>query len=354
MSMQQQIDRLIACRAAEWYELLRNGGAHVEEKVRAEFVDWICESPRHMEAFLAVAASVSFIRGALAQDRFDLQQHLQTATADVVTLPGTTTGRPASPPAVRVRRFRRGWYAAAAAVGILAIGTLIWSARPTVEHFETAIGEQRTLQLAEGSIVNLNALSRITVRFDDSRRQIVLERGEATFKVMHNATRPFSVYAHGAVVEAVGTQFNVYARHDGATTVAVLEGKVRVSDEMVSMARPPAEPMALMAGQVASIRPDGRIERQTDMDAMEAIAWQQRILIFKRTSLEDIVTEFNRYNKSVQFELENIEPGSLRFTGIFSADDPQSLADVLMREPDLRVRRRQNAIVIIGVGVRRL
>ncbi len=237
---------------------------------------------------------------------------------------------------------------------IVAIGALLWSNRSIVEHFETTTGEQRTLQLAEGSIVNLNTLTRIRVRFDDSRREVMLDRGEATFKVAPDPRRPFSVHAQGAVVEAVGTQFNVYARHDGATAVAVLEGKVQVSNERVPLT-PAQEPFAtLIAGQVANVQPDGRIERQTDMDATEAIAWQQRILIFKRATLEDIVAEFNRYNKSARFVLENMEPEALRFTGVFSADDPQSLADILMREPDLRVVRRQDAIIIAGAGSQQL
>jgi hypothetical protein len=55
--------------------------------------------------------------------------------------------------------------------------------------------------------------------------------------------------------------------------------------------------------------------------------------------------EFNRYNPSVHIRLEGIEPGSLRYTGAF-ADDPQSLAGVLAREPELSVERRGSIIVV--------
>lgn len=352
MSVQLQIDRLIAYQAAEWYELLRTS-IKLEENKRVEFIDWISESPRHMDAFLAVAGSAPYIRRALACQHLDTQL-LQRADTGVVALPGTTPDRPARPMARLTHPIRRQWRAAAAIVGIVAIVTVIWSTRQKVEYFETAVGEQRTLQLSDGSIVNLNALSGIEVRLNGSRRDVTLERGEATFKVSPDPERPFSVHVQDTVVKALGTQFNVYARHDGVTTVAVLEGKVQVSSGGASTTPRQTARRQLIAGQVAAVQPDGRIEQQADMDAAEAIAWQQRILIFKRTALEDIVKEFNRYNKSVRFDLENIEPGSLRFTGVFSADDPQSLAALLMREPDLRITRRQNAIVIAGMGVRRL
>jgi hypothetical protein len=47
----------------------------------------------------------------------------------------------------------------------------------------------------------------------------------------------------------------------------------------------------------------------------------------------------------VHIRLEGIEPGSLRYTGAF-ADDPQSLAGVLAREPELSVERRGSIIVV--------
>ena len=53
-------------------------------------------------------------------------------------------------------------------------------------------------------------------------------RGEALFRVHHDAGRPFRVYTDDAIVQAVGTQFDVYRRDDG-TVVSVLEGRVDVT-----------------------------------------------------------------------------------------------------------------------------
>ena len=94
------------------------------------------------------------------------------------------------------------------------------------------------------------------------------------------------------------------------------------------------------------MRANGHIEREAHADVAEAVAWQQRKLIFKRTSLEDMAAEFNRYNKTTRIRLEGIKPEAFRFSGAFNADDPQSLATLLTHEPDLLVERSGDEIVI--------
>jgi transmembrane sensor len=70
-------------------------------------------------------------------------------------------------------------------------------------EYATALGEQRTIQLADSSIVTLNADSRIELRLDESHRDIKLKRGEVLFKVAHD--RPFTVQTNTVIVRAVGT-----------------------------------------------------------------------------------------------------------------------------------------------------
>lgn len=339
MSVQHQIDRLIALRAAEWYEKLKDGS----DGSNTEFVNWLAESPRHMEAFLVVAGEAPLMRQVFESGAFDLDELMRKARSEVLELH-------VAPPLFRTpQRVDRKWwrrvelrFIAAAAVAVLSIGAVVFHQWSSWQRFETPIGEQRTVQLAEGSIVNLNALSRVEIRIDEAQRDIKLPRGEATFKVAPDPARPFRVRTPGAVVEAVGTQFNVYARPDGTTTVAVLEGKVKVTSDHGGSALP----VPLAAGEEAQVRANGHIEREAHTDVAEAVVWQQRKLIFKRTSLEDIAAEFNRYNKTTRIRLEGIKAEAFRFSGAFNADDPQSLATLLTHEPDLLVERSGDEIVI--------
>lgn len=68
MNVQRQIDRLIAYQAAEWYETLKNADA----ARHAEFTRWVSESPRHMEAFLAISSEAPLVRKVLSSGQFDL------------------------------------------------------------------------------------------------------------------------------------------------------------------------------------------------------------------------------------------------------------------------------------------
>lgn len=344
--VQRQIDRLVAYQAAQWFERLQDGGSQRDQRSNADFVQWLTESPRHLEAFLAIAGQAPLMRKVFEAGAFDLQELLRNAAPAVMDLPVSAARSSDVPPPARDGDRHKGWrlelWSLAAVVAAVCIATLFQQRVLSWERFETPVGEQRALQLVEGSVVNLNALSRVEVRVDGARRDIKLPRGEATFKVAPDPARPFRVHTPGAVVEAVGTQFNVYARPDGTTSVAVLEGKVKVSSESGGSALP----VRLAAGEEALVRPDGRIEREEHTDVAEAVVWQQRKLIFKQSSLEEMAAEFNRYNKTTRIRLEGIEPRAFLFSGAFNADDPQSLATLLMREPDLSVQRSGTEIVI--------
>ncbi|MFT3790867.1 MAG: DUF4880 domain-containing protein [Rudaea sp.] len=72
-NVQNRIDELIALRAAQWYECLKDGA----DGDSAAFVEWIAESPRHMEAFLSVAGEAQAMRKVFASGAFDLDELLR-------------------------------------------------------------------------------------------------------------------------------------------------------------------------------------------------------------------------------------------------------------------------------------
>ena len=70
-----------------------------------------------------------------------------------------------------------------------------------------------------------------------------------------------------------------------------------------------------------------------------------RRLVFRQQTLDRIVAEFNRYN-SRQMRLEGAGVASRVFTGVFDADDADSLAQVLARDPSLSVSYLDHVIVV--------
>ena len=59
-----------------------------------------------------------------------------------------------------------------------------------------------------------------------------------------------------------------------------------------------------------------------------------------------MVYEFNRYSRAVRLTLDGVKLGTHHYNGIFDAADPESLAALLSKEPDLSVERRRGEIVI--------
>lgn len=363
MSVQDEIDRLTTRRAAEWFEIYRTG----QEEHYPAFIAWLSEAPqKHLAEFLAIAGQYPAIRDtlkkALQEGRFDPESLLQRVHPAVRPLRAAELPERAPSPSISSNsastRPRWRWGTGLAAVLVLAAGLGVYflNRQVEVQRFETQVGEQRVVSLLDGSVITLNARSSAEVKIDSTTRDVRLIQGEALFKVAHETHRPFLVHTAGATVRAVGTQFNVYAKPDGSTSVAVLEGRVEVSTQVASTA-PSSAPMqsstkhlakgiSLAAGESARVAPGGAIERNDHADMSRVIAWRQRRLVFDRTSLEDIVREFNRYNRALQMRLENVMPGSYHFSGSFDADDPQSLALLLSREPDLVVEHRGGEIVV--------
>jgi len=336
MKLQRQIDRLLAQRASEWHQTLENAS----ESQRAEFVAWLKQSPLHVEEYLETVYTDQVLKHLDSERLEDIEMLLAQVTPSVLPLPGVSAA-PASP----TRRPKR-WIIG---IGVAAMVVLCSLMLPFVgsyfggeSEYGTALGEQRTIQLADSSTVTLNADSRIQLRLTQTHREVELLRGEALFKVAHDPGRPFTVQTKTAIVQAVGTQFNVYDRPSG-TRVSVLEGRV----EVTPLAKPGVAAMeSLGAGQEAQVTPAGTIERNAKADVMKTVAWRQRRLIFDDAPLEDMVYEFNRYNQTPRLTLEGIAPRSRHYNGIFDAADPDSLAELLSREPDLIVERGNGEIVI--------
>lgn len=94
--------------------------------------------------------------------------------------------------------------------------------------YNTAIAEQKTISLPDGSEVVLNALSEIKFSEKDWKNNRVLSlNGEAYFKVKKGSK--FTVQTTNGSVSVLGTQFNVNNK-DHYFEVICYEGKVKVTN----------------------------------------------------------------------------------------------------------------------------
>jgi len=337
MSTQKQIDRLIAQRASEWVEILKTAGPEEHEA----FVDWLRESRRHVAEFLSMVALDRELDGVDIGSAVNRRALLARLSPHVSEMQRPSPAQSTVSSARRRGAWRRMALTTAATVAISVTGiSLFLLNKPASENLVARASEQRAVELADGSVVQLNAGSRVTTHLSEAARDLELVQGEALFKVARDAHRPFRVRVGTATVEALGTQFNINALPSG-TVVSVLEGKVRVTDESS-----PENPQTLIAGEGVLIDAAGALRRNGTVDVDTVVAWRQKRLVFQKTPLEEVIRQFNSHNVSPKLRLDRIEPGSRHYSATFDVDDPESFAVYLSREPDLAIDHRDGEILI--------
>jgi transmembrane sensor len=223
---------------------------------------------------------------------------------------------PSSQPTTPARK-RLFWAAAASLVMAIGVASTVAYLRFGPRHFETGIGEQRDVLLADGSRIALNTDTALTMHYSAGSRRIELQRGEALFTVKHDAARPFDVAAGKTLTRALGTEFNVDMRRSNVT-VSVLEGSVRVS------APPSAESGLIGAATIvdAALIPVAALARG---QALEFSAKEQRLHAekadLKRIDASPVRSDLKGLTITAQVILHLGEPGQFRVRRRFVADD---------------------------------
>jgi len=346
--------------ASTWFVELSEG--HLTEKVREQFSDWLRASPEHVRAYLQISAlwEDAPLLGKGAEDVEALIARTRAA-GNVVRV-----GKDRQPLSARSRRFVTPLRSAlAASLVLVAIGITFWLQQRGV--YETAIGEQRSLTLADGSTIELNAQSRVRVHFTAAERSIDLLEGQVLFHVTHDTARPFIVHSGAASVRAVGTQFDV-DRHSGETVVTVVEGRVAVlpypllqpaSANAIDSSAPPifapdfaltgpggARGLLLTAGEQVTLSAQAT-SRPTRTDVAAAIAWTQRKLVFASSPLTQVADEYNRYHQK-RIVIRDRRLASFLVSGVFSATDSRAFVAFLRAQPNLTVHETDTEIEISG------
>lgn len=334
---------IVAQHAEEWLERMKSTAPHD----RVEFLRWLKQSPLHIRELL-LATTWDKILGHMldAEHKVDINDLRAHAGDNVLPLGGgDDSSQPVTSAIAKSIRHdasnrrpggprRKFWLlslsAAACLTVALALGwTQFSGAFGANEQFVTLIGEQRSVGLDDGSVIHLNTKSRVRVAFTADARDVYLLEGQAIFKVKHDAQRPFRVHVDSMVVQAIGTQFDVY-RLNGRTSVAVIEGIVQiiqtVSGKVIAtdLSKLP-ESTKVPAGEKVVIAADGKMSPRASITSQEASAWQQRLLIFRQHTLAEIAAEFNRYNRTPQIRVEGDALRKKRFSGVFDADNPELL-----------------------------
>ena len=216
------------------------------------------------------------------------------------------------------RQYRRHLSSRKRLTGVLSLALLLglspflWSWLST-DIYRTAKGQSSSIQLSDGSRVDLNTDTELSVQDTWLNRSVKLVHGEALFSVVHNKEKPFTVIAAGGRIQDIGTRFNVYQQAD-QVSVTVLEGEVSVTSKQGSAAQ------YLLPGQQISYDPKGQTSAIVQADIDTTTAWQKGQLVFKSQPLNVVLEQLGRYHEA-SLQIQGTRLQKLKVTGVFPTNN---------------------------------
>lgn len=307
---------VIQKEAQAWVVRLASG--QVSERDAQVFRHWCARSRKHANAFAEARA----VWGAMAP------------AARAVT-------RAQQP----VNTARRAWLggAVAASLGLLVLRppTDLWPAVAGLgADYATGTGEQRAVVLDGGVLVQMNTQTRLDAApLQDGAAALVLLAGEAEFQAglgLGGAAR-VRVQAGDGMVLAGSARFNIRL-FGQEVCVTCLAGRLRVVQA--------GNDAELAAGQQLRYRPEhfGIARAVTKGDVS---AWRQRLLVFKQSTLAEVVDEVNRYRPG-KLILHGEALQQARVQASFSLDRLDDVIALIQDAYGARVTRLPGGIVLFG------
>lgn len=206
-------------------------------------------------------------------------------------------------------RPRYGLWKKAAVIAVLVVSTFalhiglghlqpFWE-EPAYFTSEAPYGQKSRIVLSDGTIVWLNAGSRLTYsdRYNSSHRNVKLE-GEGYFEVVKNEGAPFTVQTRLYNIVVKGTKFNVTAYpEDTYIATTLLEGAVVLNYKGKEIPMRPGESMRLDI-------PSGKFIRQKT-EARQSKAWAEDRIEYDNITLKELIVKLSRqYNTPIHLARE--------------------------------------------------
>ena len=310
-------DEEIAAQAAAWVVRLHADDVTVADWDAAAV--WLGADPVHQRAFDEAEGlwrAADELRRVQAAPVVDLARHRQRRSG-------------------LSRRWLVAAPAMAAAVAAAVLLAPLLQSSPAVVY-RTMPGETRKVALEDGSTVQLNGGSTLSVKMERGRRLVHMDQAEAVFDVAHDAGRPFLIDVGESQVRVVGTAFNI-RRSAGETEVSVLRGVVEVSDLDA-----PSRKVRLTVGQAVR-RADADDQMAVEsVDVRTAAAWTQGRRAYDDRPLSEIAADLSRAFATPVAVAP--DAANLRFSGVLLLDDEAAVIERLERFLPIKAAREPQGV----------
>jgi transmembrane sensor len=215
----------------------------------------------------------------------------------------------------------------------------IWEAPESATIYATSSLEQRIITLSDGSVVRLNQNSKLQVQEnrDEGLRQVRLE-GEAFFDVTRNPERSFVIHAGDAVVEVLGTSFNV--KEGNEVLVAVQEGLVSFrhqNHEDRSAAR-------LAAGQLGLLSEGSNDVKIEETDVENYMSWKNGYLNFRNMPFDQVLRQLERIY-GIKHQVQDSSVSSNRLTAYTEKVQLEEVIETIALALELEYDKQEDAII---------
>ncbi len=194
-------------------------------------------------------------------------------------------------------------------------------------------GDRQQIRLSDGSTIVLDAGSTLKYpeRFDNDNREVFLN-GEGFFEVTPNPEKPFFVHAGDALVQVLGTKFNVRAwQKYKRVQVAVAGGKVSLNSVNGAI-----KDEVILTSGLSSIVPENGMPSQPQMiDIEKHLGWMHNEVIFDNTPLHVILFQLERWY-DLQFELADSSYGKEHLTLHIQSTSIKDILELIATLTDLQ------------------
>lgn len=265
----QKIHPRVVAEAAEWFMVLSSGNVHPDET--AQWQAWLSSHPDHQLAWSRVEFYTDKFKALPPQATF--------AANEALNAPDLTRRRMLLSMAVLGVGGLSGWQ--------IARGRY-WQEWSADQH--TALGESKTITLADGSTVVLDSGTAINVDFSVNLRRLHLVNGEIYIETAPDTVgwkRPFVVDTLQGRVQALGTRFSV-SQHQNRTQVAVFQDAVEIQPTDTNSAK-----QTLRAGQQVQFA-SNHIE-PIHRHSQEKPAWTLGFIVADDLPLSEFLLQLSRY-----------------------------------------------------------
>ena len=311
--------------AIDW--MLRLESGHACPSQRQVFKAWLAENPEHLAAWQRVAGVLKVPIADLKSAERRSSGQLRAARQALLSSPSVTG---------------KGVLKSGLLVVLLGLGAAGLANRATplmglMADQHTATGERKTIVLADGSRLTLNARSAVDIEFSAGQRRIHLREGALQVEVAADAQRPFVVSTAQGQVRALGTRFMVRQGADESVT--------GVQQHSVQLDTVGGQQLRIENGHAASFTAN-------QIDPQVTTARSQADWIDGRVELHDeplsaLVDALRPY----QAGLLRISPeaAKVRVYGVFPLDDTPQIFSALAQTLPIKITRYGPLLTVIDV-----